>query len=58
VAAAEEASGRPATVVRRAGALPHAAVVAEEGRGVAAVVDRVAVVDLEEAVAVAVAEQE
>jgi hypothetical protein len=57
VAAAEEANGRPAIAVRRAGALPRAAVVAEEGRGVAAVVDRAAVEDLKEAVAVEAAEQ-
>ena len=48
----EEANGRRAIAARRAGALPHAAVAAEEGRGAAAVVGRAA----EEAPEVVVAE--
>jgi hypothetical protein len=43
VAAAEEANGRPAIAVRRAAALPHAALAVRRGRGAAAAVDPAAV---------------
>jgi hypothetical protein len=43
VAAAEEANGRPAIAVRRAAALPRAALAVRGGRRAAAAVDRAAV---------------
>ena len=55
VAAAEEANGRPAIAVRRAGALPHAALAVREGRRAAAAVvgDRAAAEEAPVAVAAA-----